>query len=182
MTTDKKQLLAMRMQTRTDRSLSGTPCVEFTFDFLVLEHSPNDTDFCRHGTNGWSHDFNDYYSHLRASERADVGGVANAGDIYYVDLYRVKLYQAERMVKTMKMIERKMAKAQEKHGYPADLADYAARLAAAIGVEVLLLRRGAPGYRWNSHDMNGHAVNQMRLAITNALTPIETPSEELATA
>ena len=160
--------------------------VDFRVDFQYLQPSSVTDDYSRHGSPiGYVCDAK--YRKLHLTGYARPGEPANNWDVYFDDLSTIRTHEAELLFKTLKEIDRKLTKAQDKSGYPVDFADYAARLSTAIGVDVMLLihsesGRARTGYRWDSHDMGGHAVNQMRLAITNALKPIESPSEELAIA
>jgi len=188
MTTDKKRKLAMRMQVTKERPYEGmtSQTVDFAFDFLLIERA-NDQDFSTHGTVGWSYDHNNDYAQLRLLQSIETGETAAGGTLYYVEVHRVQAHQMERMCKVIQGIERKLDKLQDKLGYAVDLADYAARVATVMKVDVLLLLntqhdRARTGYRWNSLAMDGRAIDRLRRVITAELTPMEVASSELATA
>jgi len=147
----------------------------------------NDQDFSAHGGICWSYDHNNDYGQLRLLQSIETGETAAGGTLYYVDLHRVQAHQMERMSKVITGIERKLYKLQDKLGYAVDLADYASRVASVMKVEVLLLLntpadRARTGYRWDSMDMDGRAIDRMRRVITGELTPLEIATTEIATA
>lgn len=180
-------LNAMRLQITTDRPRDGSSLVTFRFDFLLVEPTSDDDDFCRHGTNGWNHAFHDKFDQLIAVRSVETGEAAMSASLVYENLYRINAYQMEKKFKFIQGVERKLSAMQDKLGYPVDLADYASRLAKALKIDLLILLhdahdRARTGYRWESIKMDGHAVNRMRSTINHALKPIEAESEELATA
>ena len=140
MNTDKKQQLAMRMQATKQTPYEGmtSQTVDFAFDFLLIEHT-TDQDFSAHGTVGWSYGHNNDYGQLRLLQSTETGETAPGGTLYYVDIHRAQAHQMERMHKAIQGIEKKLDKLQDKLGYAVDLADYAARVANVMKVDVLLL-------------------------------------------
>jgi len=185
--TEKKQQLAMRMQITKQAPYEGmtSQTVDFAFDFLLIERE-NDQDFAAHGGTCFSYSHNNDYGQLRLLQSTETGETSAGGTLYYVEVHRAQAHQMERMCKVITGIERKLYKLQDKLGYAVDLADYSARVASVMKVEVLLLLntiqdRARTGYRWNSMDMDGRAIDQMRRIITRELTPIEVASTEIAT-
>jgi len=145
-----------------------------------------DQDFARHGTVGWSYAHHNDYGQLRLLQSTETGEPATGGTLYYVEIHRAQAHQMERMCKTIQGIERKLDKLNDKLGYAVDLADYAARVASVMKVDVLLLLhdahdRARTGYRWDSMSMDGRAIDRLRRIIVGELTPIEAASTELAT-
>ena len=186
MTTD-NTLNAMRLQITTDSPRDGSSLVTFRLDFLLVEPTSDDDDFCRHGMNAWHHAFHNQFDQLIAVRSVETGETAMSASLLYENLYRINACQMENKFKTIQGIERKLSAMQDKLGYPVDLADYASRLAKALKIDLLLLTHDAhdrtrTGYRWESIKMDGHAINRLRSTIINALAPVVTPSEELVTA
>jgi hypothetical protein len=160
--------------------------IDFSFDFLLLGHD-DAADFSRHGSPQWSYRHDEDVKQLRLLQSSETGEIAPAGTLYYVDIHRAPINQMERMFKTLQGIERKLDKIQEKQGYPVDLADYAARVAQVLKIDVLVLLHSAhdrarTGYRWESIDMDGRAIDRLRRVIAGELMPIDVASTELATA
>ena len=179
--------LAMRLQVTRQRPYEGmtSQTIDFAFDFLQLGHD-DAADFSRHGSPQWSYRHDEDLKQLRLLQSSETGETAPAGTLYYVDIHRAQINQMERMYKTIQGIERKLDKLQEKLGYPVDLADYAARVAGGMKVDVLLLLHSAAdrartGYRWDSLDMDGRAIDRLRRIIAKELTPLEVVETELAT-
>ena len=185
--TEKKQQLAMRLQITRQRPYEGmtSQTIDFAFDFLIVGHD-DAADFSRHGSPQWSYRHDEDVKQLRLLQSHETGETATSGTLYYVDIHRAQINQMERMYKTIQGIERKLEKLQDKSGYAVDLADYAARVATVMKIDVLLLLHSATdrartGYRWESMSMDGRAIDRMRRFITGELTPLEVASTELAT-
>lgn len=85
----------------------------------------------------YSHEGDPFYEHLRVSSQGDV----NSGSIYgfeveYYEPTGIRLYDCERMVKVLRMAERKLTKMNAELGYVGanDIAQYMARAAKALGI------------------------------------------------
>lgn len=87
--------------------------------------------------------------------------------------YDVDLDRAEMMVKTLRLIERNMAKLQERLGYPTDMAGFLSHLALALDTtETRCFGRRVPkgsaqdmngtGYRWmDTDDLRRHITDEI---------------------
>ena len=91
-------LNAMRMQITTDRPRDGSSLVTFRFDFILVEPTSDDDDFCRHGTNAWNHAFHDKFDQLIAIRSAETGEAAVSASLLYESLYRINAYQLGKKV------------------------------------------------------------------------------------
>jgi len=97
----------------------------------------------------------------------------NGGDWYafsfeYNDVHSVDLLRAKVMARTLGTVERKMAKLEERFGYPRDLADFCARCADVMGATVrypfgqyhAALQMDGTHYRWTDVDGLRSAVSK----------------------
>jgi hypothetical protein len=91
-----------------------------------------------------------YYSGLEAGCQGDSGsqkspdrGTAVYGfnQLEYRDEHSIDLGKAERMVKTLKAIERKLAKLAEVRGYARTYPEYIGRLAEVLGAKGIVVER-----------------------------------------
>ncbi len=67
----------------------------------------------------------------------------------------VDLYRAQSMVATLRRIDTALSRAAARNGYPADLADYAGRVARAIGATAIVYPASRGGW---SYDDNEHCI------------------------
>lgn len=84
----------------------------------------------------------------RASER---GRNLYAWEIHYRP-HCVEQADAERMLRTFKVLERKMAAMDTKHGRPVTYGQYLGRVALALGAEGFVMRKGKAKSAWESYD------------------------------
>ena len=76
-------------------------------------------------------------------------------EVEYKDCYSVDLRRAEQMAKTLKTIETRTAKLEEKYGRPGSFGAYVARIANAISADAIVFVDGADS-GW--HHSNGHRI------------------------
>jgi hypothetical protein len=74
----------------------------------------------------------------------------------YHDVYAVDRYKAERMARTLAIVEKRLEKLTEKYGHPASFGAYLARVAEAIGATAIVRPHGKQ-YGWSYSD-NEHRV------------------------
>lgn len=126
----------------------------------------------------------DPLSDLQVRAQLDLASEAPYGwHVEYRQVYSVDLAQAERMVKTLRTIERKLAKYQAELGYPESFVAYAARVAQAIGAKQFGERAAGPRsmfmdgnqYRWGDATHLASWVGQ-------AQDDFQKPKRELASA
>lgn len=86
-------------------------------------------------------------SRTRPADREQVYGFS----IEYHDVYSINARKAERMFKTLRSIDAKLAKMQETRGYVRSFGEYLGRIAEAIGAKGIGIdhqKQRRNGYRW----------------------------------
>ena len=121
------------------------------------EHSPTERDRYPYGTRDRYQ--GPLYSDLQASCQGDTssqrspareGAVYGFGRLEYGQRHSTDLGEAERMVKTIKGLERKLQKLADVRGYARTYPEYIGRLAEALGAKGIVIERSQ-----QSRDMTG---------------------------
>jgi hypothetical protein len=89
-----------------------------------------------------------------------IGGVCSEGEEMkpyswgadYQDLYSVGLDGAEKMVKTLRRLEKGLDRIQDKLGYAETYADYVLRVANVLGVKVFVFQRTFNGDQYSANE------------------------------
>lgn len=86
------------------------------------------------------------FDHLQATTLlgSDVGPqyqTIGAGDIAYHDIYKVSLYEIERMAKALRALLKRLEKINQQVGYHMTFGQYVVRFANAIGARYIILKR-----------------------------------------
>lgn len=83
--------------------------------------------------------------------------------------------EADRIAKTLRTIDRRMARLSDREGYPADFPDYVRHVAEAIRADVIVFAKGKGGWSYSetAHRICpiGDGINQLRSKFTQFLEP-----------
>lgn len=113
----------------------------------------------------------DYFADLtvRAQCNTTDAGEFYGTDVSYSQPYQVKLRDAEKMVKTLRKIEKGLARIEQSDGRPLDFIEYVRRFEKILKIQkVLGWRAGAGAYRWDSVDQVRYNLNSFVSEIRTA--------------
>lgn len=101
-------------------------------------------------------------------------------EVVYRDQSRISLRRIGNMAKTLRTVDRRMSREDEKNGPPESFGQFLGRFACAVGAVGFVVRKG-PNNGW-SYDDNAHRIMTIREGIEHANFMISTWAKEGRTA
>lgn len=115
---------------------------------------------CQHGELEFASSYGDtrWANELVANSQANTDTVNNGSDYYAMglryDCRQVDLSDCERMIKTLKSLEGKLSKYDEKHGRFKTVSEFMFRLAIVTKCKYILIQRDNWDYRYKAYDVD----------------------------